>query len=63
MDDGYRKGNGIVLCTNNFTLLEVQLLVNVLKEHFALDATINIRNQKGKHIFSFLDDLQYIYKW
>lgn len=39
MDDGYKHGNGYVLCTNCFTLKEVSLLRDILKHNFNLDTT------------------------
>ena len=50
MDDGYKSGNAVVLCTDSFTLDEVHLLVSVLKDNFDLIATINRRAQEGKLI-------------
>jgi len=50
MDDGYKSDNGVVLCTDSFTLDEVNLLVSVLKDNFDLIATINRKAKKGKLI-------------
>jgi hypothetical protein len=64
-DDGSRDGNGLVLCTECFTLSlsllmnlfsrrrersEVELLISVLRDNFGLTSTIRERKQKGKHI-------------
>jgi hypothetical protein len=49
MDDGYANGNGVVLCTDSFTLAEVELLMNVLKNKFGLVATLQHRTIAGKH--------------
>lgn len=49
-DDGYRSGNGLVLCTECFTLAEVELLISVLRDNFGLTSNIHERKQKGKHI-------------
>jgi hypothetical protein len=48
MDDGPKQGKGIVLCTDSFTLSEVNLLIEVLKLKFELDARIYNRTQKDK---------------
>ena len=48
MDDGYKDGKGVVLCTDSFTLSEVNLLIDVLKLNFGLDAKIYNRRQKDK---------------
>jgi hypothetical protein len=48
MDDGYKNGRGLVLCTDSFTLSEVNLLIDVLKLNFGLDAKIYNRRQKDK---------------
>jgi recombination protein RecA len=41
MDDGSRTASSMTLATNSFTLIELQLLVQVLKENFDLDFTIH----------------------
>jgi hypothetical protein len=46
-DDGFKYGNGIVLCTESFTLAEVELLKKVLEFKFGLTVTIQIRNTSG----------------
>jgi LAGLIDADG DNA endonuclease family len=40
MDDGYIAGNGVILCTDNYTLSEVDLLISVLTDKFGLDAKL-----------------------
>jgi hypothetical protein len=47
MDDGFKSGRGICLCTESFTLAEVELLKNVLEFKFGLTVTIQIRNTSG----------------
>ena len=47
MDDGFKYGNGIGLCTESFTLAEVELLKKVLEFKFGLTVTIQIRNTSG----------------
>jgi hypothetical protein len=48
MDDGYKNNKGIVLCTDSFTLSEVNLLIEVLKFKFGLNVRIYNRRQKDK---------------
>jgi len=47
MDDGFKYGNGIGLCTESFTLAEVELLKKVLEIKFGLTVTIRIRITSG----------------
>lgn len=47
MDDGFSKGKGIGLCTEFFTLAEVELLSKALKSKFDLVTTINVRHISG----------------
>ena len=47
MDDGFRSGNGVVLCTDSFTLAEVELLKKVLESKFELKITIQNRKTSG----------------
>lgn len=51
MDDGYKHGNGIVLCTDNFTLSGVNLLIKALESNFGLKCTIHVRKQICWRIF------------
>lgn len=44
MDDGYKKGNNFVLCTNSYTFKEVKLLQNILKHNFNIDTSIHKSN-------------------
>lgn len=39
MDDAFKNGRGWVLCTDGFTIKEVQLLRKILKHNFNLDTT------------------------
>jgi hypothetical protein len=43
MDDGFKSGKGIVLCTESFSLAEVELLKKVLESKFELIVTIQNR--------------------
>jgi hypothetical protein len=52
MGDGYwsKHDNTLFLCTDNFTFLEVELLIKVLKDNFNLDSTIKRRIKSNKEI-------------
>lgn len=53
MDDGsLHKDNGLYLCTNAFTLEEVELLIKVLKDNFNLNATYH--KYKAKDCFQYM---------
>jgi hypothetical protein len=43
MDDGFKVGNGVGLCTESFTFEEVSLLKKVLEDKFKLIITMNVR--------------------
>ena len=43
MGDGSKLGNGIILCTDSFTLKEVILLMNILKIKFDVDSSLHFR--------------------
>jgi LAGLIDADG DNA endonuclease family len=45
MDDGYWN-NTVYLCTDNFTLDEVNKLIIILESKFALKTTINTKTRK-----------------
>lgn len=47
MGDGSKRNKGLILCTDNFTLQEVVLLVNILIIKFEINPTI----QKEKNVF------------
>jgi hypothetical protein len=46
MGDGSRRAKGLILCTDNFTLKEVVLLVNILIIKFDLNPTIQKEKDK-----------------
>lgn len=52
MGDGYwdNTSKTIVICTDNFTLSEVELLITVLKSKFNLTATVQRRTKSNKEI-------------
>lgn len=47
MDDGFKAGKGVVLCTESFSLAEVELLKKVLESKFELIVTIQVRHPSG----------------
>lgn len=47
MDDGFNYGNGVCLCTESFSLAEVELLKKVLESKFELIVTIQNRKTSG----------------
>lgn len=47
MDDGFKKGKGIGLCTESFTTLEVELLRDILISKFGLTVTLQVRHSSG----------------
>ena len=40
MDDGYKSAKGFYICTESFTLTEHIFLINLMKNKFNLDCTI-----------------------
>jgi hypothetical protein len=50
MDDGFSHGKGIGLCTESFTLAEVELLSKALQSKFDLVTTINVRHLSGGRV-------------
>jgi hypothetical protein len=52
MGDGYwdKSSKTVVICTDNFTLSEVELLITVLKSKFNLTATVQRRIKSNKEI-------------
>ena len=46
MDDGGAERSGFILYTNSFTLKEVELLIQVLKDKFDLNCSIHTRTDK-----------------
>jgi hypothetical protein len=43
MGDGSKLGNGILLCTDSYSLKEVIILMNILKIKFDIDSKIQFR--------------------
>jgi hypothetical protein len=50
MDDGYCDKNTIYLCTDCYSIPEVELLIKVLYTNFGLVATQQKRGTKAKNI-------------
>jgi len=46
MGDGSKRNKGITLCTDNFTIKEVVMLINILMINFKIDPTLHM--EKGK---------------
>lgn len=55
MDDGYNKGNKVVLCTHSFSLEENQLLASILENKFSLICTIvQLKNHNKEGAFWYV---------
>lgn len=39
MDDSYKSGKGLYICTESFTLIEMDFLINILKSKFDLECS------------------------
>lgn len=52
MGDGFWDSTSktVVICTDNFTLKEVELLISVLSEKFGLISTVQKRTQANKKV-------------
>ena len=57
MDDGYwdKSAKTVIICTDNFTLAEVELLIAILKSKFNLTATVKRRINPTKKYVGELD--------
>ena len=60
MGDGAKRNKGVILCTDNFSLKEIILLINILKIKFDIDCTIHNDNNKHR-IFINKKSLNKIY--
>jgi LAGLIDADG DNA endonuclease family len=60
MGDGAKRNKGVILCTDNFSLKEIILLINILKIKFNIDCTIHKDNNKHR-IFINKKSLNKIY--
>ena len=60
MGDGAKRNKGVILCTDNFSIKEIILLINILKIKFDLDCTIHNDN-KYNRIYINKNSLNKIY--
>jgi len=49
MDDGYKEKSGFILCTDNFTKDEVELLISAMYNKFGLVCTLRQRAGHTKY--------------
>jgi len=53
MDDGYKSGKGLYICTESFSLIEIKTLINILKNKFNLECSYHkVTNGYIIYIFS-----------
>ncbi len=50
MDDGFKVGKGLKLCTNSFSYSECILLVKVLFDNFNLKSSIQSNGKENQYI-------------
>jgi LAGLIDADG DNA endonuclease family len=48
MGDGAKRNKGVLLCTDNFSIREVVLLINILYFKFGFLASIHMDNKKPR---------------
>jgi len=48
MGDGTKRNKGVLLCTDNYTIVEVVLLINILYIKFGFLASIHMYNNKPR---------------
>lgn len=58
MDDGYKNGNGFMLCTDSYSLSEVELLIKVLKNNFDLNCTYHSKGKDNYRIYIKTDSIK-----
>lgn len=57
MDDGYKSGKGLYICTESFSLNEINFLTNILKSKFGLECSYHkVTNGFRIYIFSTSKD-------
>jgi hypothetical protein len=57
MDDSYKSGRGLYICTESFSLSEMQFLINILKNKFDLECSSHkVTNGHRIYIFSTSKD-------
>jgi hypothetical protein len=53
MDDGYKSGKGLYICTESFSLNEIKILINILINKFNLKCSYHkVTNGYRIYIFS-----------
>lgn len=52
MDDGYKSVKGIYICTESFSLSEIDFLINILKSKFDLQCSRH-KTTNGYRIYIF----------
>jgi hypothetical protein len=52
MDDGYQSGTGFYLCTDSYTLSDIQKLANILKNKFNLECGVH-KHTNGHRLYIF----------
>lgn len=57
MDDGCKQSSGFNLCTDSYTLSEINLLIKVLKENFDLNCTYHNKGEDQYRIYIKLDSM------
>jgi len=58
MDDGNLCRNNFILCTDSYTLSEVELLIKVLKDNFDLNCTYHKKGKDGYRIYIKSDSME-----
>lgn len=56
MEDGTKRDNGFIFCTDSYTLSEVELLIKVLKQNFNLNCTYQ-KNKDNYRIYIKSDSM------
>lgn len=52
MDDSYKSGKGLYICTESFSLDECNLLINILKNKFNLVCSLH-KHTNGYRVYIF----------
>ena len=52
MDDGYKSGKGLYICTESFSLNEIKILINILTNKFNLECNCHMMTN-GYRIYVF----------
>lgn len=51
MGDGSNEHNGLIICTDSYSIEDVVRLINVLKIKYRIECTIKVRNQDKYRIY------------